>query len=502
MSDLEAIQSKLDDMAVAALPASDDETIERLASLPTLEYERVRTEQAKAMNCRPVVLDVLVKKAARSTEGETERLPFGEIEPHPEPIDPARLLSEVSDTIRQFIVLDKEQAHAAALWIAFTWFTDVVEVAPLALISAPEKACGKTQLLTLAGRMVYKPLVASNMRGATLFRIAEKWHPTILIDEADTFIKTDGDMAGLINAGYTRDAAFAWRLVGESFEPKAFNVWGAKAFAGIALQKHLPDATLSRGIVFELRRKLPHESVQRLRHAAPDLFEGITAKLARFAADYSQRVRLARPVLPEALSDRAQDNWEPLLAIAACAGAEWVTRATEAALKLSGAGEQTVSTGVELLADIQQVFESAGADKISTADLIAALHGDDEKRWAAYNRGQAITPRQVGRLLNEYGIRSKNVRLGHHISKGYEQTQFLDAIARYLPKNPVLSATPLQPSCDAALSVADGKNVPPTKNLSATPEPAPQAACSAVADRKPVFGVIDAPHHKPSSVRI
>jgi len=154
------------------------------------------------------------------------------------------------------------------------------------------------------------------MRAATLFRLAEKWHPTILIDEADTFIKTDEELAGLINAGHTRSNAFAYRLVGADFEPKAFNVWGAKALAGISLEKHLPDATISRAIVINLRRKLPHESVGRLRDAERSLlFEELTAKLARFAEDHSQQIGNARPTLPEKLSDRAQDNWEPLLAI-------------------------------------------------------------------------------------------------------------------------------------------------------------------------------------------
>ena len=115
---------------------------------------------------------------------------------------------------------------------------------------------------------------------------------------------------------------------------------------------------MSRAVVINLRRKLPHETVQRLRHADADLFEGIASKLARFADDHAQQVRRARPALPEALSDRAQDNWEPLMAIAECAGPDWMRRATAAALKLSGDAADPVSTGNELLADIKQVFDT------------------------------------------------------------------------------------------------------------------------------------------------
>lgn len=466
---------------------TDDEKIQWLASLKPLEYDRVRKEQAKLMDCRPTVLDALVK-AARSDEGEADRLPFAEVEPHAEPINPAQLLSEVSDTIRQFIILNREQADATALWIALTWFIDVIEIAPLIVGDAPEKACGKTQWLTVTGRMSYRPLPASNASASALFRAVELWKPTILIDEADTFFRDNFELHGMVNAGYLRDGyVLRSEAVGDSFEPRMFSVFSAKALAGIALEKHLPDATMSRAIVINLRRKLPHESACRLRHADRGLFVGIAEKLARFAADYSQQVRLARPVLPDALSDRAQDNWEPLLAIAGCAGAEWLSRATAAALKLSGTGEKTVSIGNELLADIQHIFESKRADKISTADLIAALIADDEKSWAAYNKGKPISAKQIATRLSGYGIRSKNIRLGYEVSKGFELSQFSDAFARYLLGNPTFAATTLQTSNDAVLSVADEKITPIAQTLRATPEAPPLLGCNAVAGEMPIL---------------
>ncbi len=462
--------------------ADDDEVIDRLAGMKPLEYERVRVAQAKAMNCRPSVLDALVK-SARNEETETDSLPFPEVEPHPEPIAPAQLLNEVSDTIRRFIVLDVEQADAAALWVAFTWFEDAVEVAPLAIINAPEKACGKSQLLDLVGRLSARPLPASNSTAAGLFRAVELWKPTVLIDEADTFIRENDELKGLINAGHTRSNAFVLRVVGDNHEPKLFKVWGAKALAGIALEKHLPDATMSRAIVFELRRKLPHESVTRLRHAGADLFEIIASKLARFADDYAQQVRLARPTLPDELGDRAQDNWEPLLAIAGCAGADWVHRATVAALKLSGAGDKSVSTGNELLADIQEIFESKHVLKISTADLIAALTADDEKSWATYNRGKPISARQIASRLAGYGIKSKTIRLGYETAKGFEVEQFGDAFARYLSDPliyPSQGNNSPEPNNDAEFNVTPTENVTVTQSEKVTLKPASMLDCDGV----------------------
>lgn len=470
---------------------TDQDVVARLAALSPIEYDRVRKQEAEAMGARPATLDKQVS-AARSSGDDGRTLPFPTIEPYSKPIDPAQLLNEVAETIRRFVVLESEQADAAALWVAFTWFVDVVEVAPLAIINAPEKACGKSQLLDLLGRMSARPLPAANSSTAGLFRAVELWQPTVLIDEADTFIRENEELKGLINAGHTRANAYVLRVVGDNHEPKLFKVWGAKALAGIALEKHLPDATMSRAIVFELRRKLPHESVTRLRHAEAGLFGGIASKLARFADDYSQQVRLARPALPDELSDRQQDNWEGLLAIAGCAGTEWVRRATMAALKLSGVGDKSASTSNELLADIQEIFETKKALKISTADLIEALCSDDEKSWSTYNRGKPISAKQISSRLSGYGIRSKTVRIGYVTIKGFELEQFADAFARYLPptpsENPSQGNKSLEANNDEVSCVTDRENVTATQNKRETLEPAPMLGCDGVTDKNGVSG--------------
>lgn len=90
---------------------------------------------------------------------------------------------------------------------------------------------------------------------------------------------------------------------------------------------------MDRSIVLELRRKLPNEKVQRLRHAEPGLFNGLSSKLARFAHDYRERLCHVRPNIPAELHDRAQDNWEPLLGIAEIVGGDWPERTYHAALK-------------------------------------------------------------------------------------------------------------------------------------------------------------------------
>ena len=473
----------------APIPTPTDETeaqiIARLAKLKPLDYDRVRIANAELLKVRPAALDAQVK-LARKLDGD-DGISFSDCEPWHEAIRPDVLLSELALTVKRFIVCSNETADTAVLWAAMTWFIDVVQIAPLAVITAPEKRCGKSQLLFLLGRLCCRPLTASNISPAALFRSIDAWQPTLLVDEADAFMRENEELRGLLNCGHTRDSAYTVRIVGEAMTPTRFNVWGAKALAGIG---QLADTLMDRAVTLELRRKLEHETVERLRHAEPDLFDTLSAKLARFADDYRETVRVARPDLPHSLNDRAQDNWEPLLAIAQVAGGVWPDRARHAALKLSGTESATVSAGTELLADIQEVFEHTRLDKISTVELIRALCEDEEKCWATWNHGKQINPRQFARRLSGYGIKSKTIRLGHETAKGFEVAQFKDTFARYLStpsENGNFAVTESQPNKHGGLSVTDNQSHNPSVTQSVTLEPLLHKACDRVTDKSPVL---------------
>ncbi len=414
--------------------ANDDAELERLAALSQLDYERIRKSRAKALGVRPSILDKMVYSARKDSESK-KNIIFPDNKPWPEAIQLAELLTQLSSTVKRFVVCPPETADAAALWIAMTWIVFVIHVAPIANITAATKRCGKTILLTILGKLVYRPIFASNISPAALFRAIDAWSPTLLIDEVDVCLKEKEELRGIINSGHTRDTAFVIRTVGDTFTPTRFSTWGPKALAGIG---RISATVQDRSITFELSRKLSSEKVEKLRYAEPDLFPTLTAKLARFAEDYAEDVRLERPELPECLNDRAQDNWEPLLAIADVAGGEWPELARAAAIKLSGTVNIDQTVGIELLADIRGVFQKKNVDRLSTVDLIAALVEDEEKPWATFYRGAAITPRQLAKLLNDYGITSNTVRFdGGSTFKGFRLVQFADAFSRYLPDNPL-----------------------------------------------------------------
>ncbi len=434
-----------------------DQVIADLATLSAIDYDRARKDAAQRLGVQVKTLDDMVKEA-RNQASLVGRPPFPTVEPWADPVDPALVLNEISTTVRRFIVLEEAQADAIALWVAHTYFIDIVEISPILIVDAPERACAKTLLQTLLARFTYRSLPASNASLSALFRSIELWMPTIFIDEADTFFRDNKELHGLVNAGYAK-SGFILRseAVGDNFEPRMFSVYCAKSIAGINLARHLPDATMSRGIIINLRRKLAHESVERLRHADSGIFEQLASKLARFVKDYAIQVREAHLRLPEQLNDRAQDNWEAMFAIAHCAGKDWVERATSSALTLSASGESSASSGNELLADIRDVFAIAQVSRMSSADLIRALVNIPEAPWATYNRGKEISPRQMARFLAAYDVKSKTVRFGpNDTPKGYEFSQFEEAFARYLPA----TSMAVEPSEGGDLQVPDDDPAP------------------------------------------
>ncbi len=390
-------------------------------------WARIRHAIKEAKTVSLADLDKLTSAASDAAVGSNELFP--EVTLWPDPVDGAELLENLAVIIRRHVIADPATVLAAALWTAFTWFVDVVNVAPIANITAPEKRCGKTVMLGVLARLACRPLAVSNIAPAALFRSLELWTPTLLIDEVDAFLAEHNEARGILNAGFTRDSAFVIRCVGDDHMPTRFNVWGAKALCGIG---KIADTLADRSIPLRLRRKLPGERTVKIRHADPAAFAELTGKLARFAIDNREAIRTARPAEVDGLNDRANDCWEPLLAIAELAGGNWPRMARLAAATLHGLEEDTPSIGAELLASIRDVFDNRRADRLSTADLLATLAEDEEAPWAAWNRGKPMTPHQLAKRLSEFGIKPTTQRIGYKTAKGYKREQFEDVFTRYL----------------------------------------------------------------------
>jgi putative DNA primase/helicase len=400
-----------------------------LSNLP----ERFRSEASQLLDL--LAIDCASPPAAAAKSEEQGRaIELHDPEPWPDPVDGAALLEEIVATLQRFVVLPRAADAAIALWVLHSHLSEVASISPILALVSPEKRCGKTTALTILSALVPRALQASNVSAAALFRTVEKFKPTLLVDEADTFLAEREELRGLLNSGHFRAGARVIRIEGEAREPRIFSTWGPKA---IALIGELPTTLHDRAIVVPLRRRARHEHVQQLRLDRLSELEPLRQRIARWAVDHAESLPVADPVLPESLHDRAADNWRGLIAIADLIGDGWSDRGREAAILLSNLADAVDnSAAVQLLADLREIFREANGERLRSARVATALAAKEDRPWAEWRKGQPITARQVAALLQRFGIRPQKIRIGAETCQGYLRDQFDDAFARYLPSDP------------------------------------------------------------------
>jgi Protein of unknown function (DUF3631)/Bifunctional DNA primase/polymerase, N-terminal len=430
--------------------------IQRLARLSSLHYERERENAAQRLGIRVTVLDDLVKQARAAkdegdSKGQGRPISFSEPEPWPHAVDGADLLNGFRAALTRHVIMSKEAAVATALWIVHTFLLHVFNTSPRLAITSPEKQCGKTTLLDILGLVTRCPLPTANATPAPIFRVIEMYGPTLLIDEADTFLDNRSELRGILNSGHRRGTAYVLRTVGDDHEPRKFSTWTAVAIAMIG---RLPGTLEDRSIPVALRRRRPDEPIVSFKHDAADDLRRLARMAARWCHDHADEIGRAVPAVPDGIYNRQADNWSPLLAIADKAGGDWPERARQAAKTLTvvGAGDDQ-SIRIQLLADFRMLFESRQDAKITTKDVIDGLVAIEERPWSVWHRGKPISPAALAKLLAPFGIVPVNLKLpDERVLKGYRREHFEDAFARYLPPPPIVAATPL-------LRPSDGHNL-------------------------------------------
>lgn len=376
-------------------------------------------------------------------------------------VDLGQALSDVESFVRRFVVMTDDQALAVALWVLHTHAFEASDYTPYLFVTSAERESGKSRLKEVVEVLIPSPIPTSNVSPAAVFRIAgDDPRPTFLIDEVDEIFAPKSErseLRGLLNSGFHR-GDFAIRMVGEGSrqEPRRFAVYCPKLLVG-KNSAALGDTLESRCVRIELKRKTREEYAERFRRR--DVQEqalGLSQALALLADHHSSGLAEARPSLPDALSDRQQDVWEPLLAIADIAGGAWPRRARKAAIALSATRSEDVSLGVQLLWLIHAAFDEPGREeRITTADLIASVSNADESPFADWWNDKDFKPeknaaQQLGKRLKRYGIKARELKFDGRNLRGFERDWFEDAWARFPAPSPDESATPLPPAPEAA----------------------------------------------------
>jgi putative DNA primase/helicase len=367
--------------------------------------------------------------------GQSEGQLFRKIEPWSEPVDGAILLNELTAAIRRYVVLEDGAAEAVALWVLHTHALGAFLISPRLAITSVVMRSGKTTLVDVLSRLTRSPVTTVNATAAAIFRLVHAIQPTLLIDEADTFLTRNSDLRGILNSGYRRNSAFAIRA------DATYSTWAPVAVAMIG---RLPATLEDRSVVVRLKRRRPDEAIATFRFDQTEGLGQLARMAARWATDNLERLKDTNPAMPATLQNREADNWRPLLAIADVAGREWPVRVQEIAQLLTASNRVSEqSAGVMLLEDICLFFESQEKRRVSSNEIAVFLKGLEGRPWSEWKGGKAITQKAIANLLAPFDISTAEMRVGHQVLRGYHIEQFEDAFARYVSGRPAQSATPL-----------------------------------------------------------
>jgi len=460
--------------------------ISGLAELDPIEYDRIRERQAKNMGIRVSTLDSQVLKIRPYETDSDDSSLVEELQPWEDPVHIESLLNSVHGLLSRHVVLPQGAATGLTLWVAGTFVYDSFRIWPKLTITSPEKRCGKTTLLEVLASTCNRSLVASNISPAAIYRAIEACKPSLLIDEADTFLGNNDELRGVINSGHTKRSAFVVRVTGDNHEPAKFSTWCPMV---ISMIKMPPDTILDRSIIIQLRRKIPGESAQKIPLTLSDECKTIRRKLTRWALDSDRELKGINPSLPACNNDRALDNWTPLFAIAEQAGDKWVDKVTNSFNILTDTGEDTESIGPMILNDIRSIFKDKNLIKVFTSDLVNYLVAMEDRPWCEWRHGKPLTANSLSRLLKPFKIHPATIRLGATTKKGFHKKSFRDAFSRYLcPDPPFQTVTPSQPSNHTGYSDFQTVTLPSSVTVEKTLQPSNHAGCDGVTVEIPPSG--------------
>jgi putative DNA primase/helicase len=205
----------------------------------------------------------------------------------------------------------------------------------------------------------------------------------------------------------------------------------------------LPKKTIiSRSIHIRMDRKGKDIKTEKIRRKHFSELEPLRRKIARLANDIRDRVKTFEE--SDLLGNRADDNWNPLFAIADTAGDLWIKDATRAAKQMSRKDAQdTKSFGRYLLESLDRIIQAKrtasnlNSDEkvfLPTEDLLSptiGLNADKEAPWFAKSN-DGLSAHGLALAIRPYGIKPVQLREGQDRGKhGYWSDKLEEAIKKY-----------------------------------------------------------------------
>ena len=343
---------------------------------------------------------------------------------------------------RYLLTVNDSDLDLLALWAAHTHVVNETYTTPRLLLDSPVPGSGKTTALEHLSRLCVKPVqMAAVSSPALLARLLENELRTLLIDEADRTLRPDKDgtpdIIAMLNSGYKRGAT---RPV---LVPEKGGGWVAKempTFAPVALAGNspsLPDDTRSRLIRVLLLPDLEgrvHESDWEL--IEPDAV-ALGEQLAAWCELHRVEVAEVRPPMPDGITGRFREKWQPLARVAAIAGGRWPAVVDELAVQDKEQVEMDKDDGmivakphVILLRHVAEAWP-VGAAFLPASELVGLLIAEHPTMWGEFSPyGKTLTTQRCGRMLAQHFKLNTGRADDKNRTRGYFLNQFVPVWSR------------------------------------------------------------------------
>jgi len=177
---------------------------------------------------------------------------------HPPPPEEYESEEQLYNNVKAYIQkhLDIPNPLGYDVLTAFTFSTWISELFDFTAYLGfyGRESVGKSRGLEVLQQLCSRAWLTTNLTTATLFRLTEKFAPTLLLDESEFLTAEDKkELIGLLNTGQRRGATIP-RMTGENLdEIEFFNVYCPKVIAGT---EQLKRTTTSRMIVFTMTKNV------------------------------------------------------------------------------------------------------------------------------------------------------------------------------------------------------------------------------------------------------
>jgi DNA polymerase I-like protein with 3'-5' exonuclease and polymerase domains len=364
---------------------------------------------------------------------ESEPPSFDEtVKPWPEPVDGAELVIEMEKFIRRFVVLEQSDYRIIPLAVLESYLVDCFNALGIIWVRSAEKRCGKSTLLDVMEKLVLRPLLCITASPASLYRLIEKYHPSLIVDEADNFGSENEDIRKIANGGYERGRRVP-RVNNDTGEVELFDTFGFKILASIG---SIHETVEDRSITIHMTRKSWTTEVEDISDLSGTEFEEFKRKCQRWAVDHAAAIKSLCLSRPKPLFDRNWKKWRPLLSIALEIGEDRFVKTLALAIhKVRTSESSEPSIKIEILSRIRELFREKSVEFLPTTDILRYLNQDKEAPWADWLTGAAkgLTARRLSIELAQFPIKSDRPQRSGFKASGYWLKDFLRFFEVFLP---------------------------------------------------------------------